>query len=510
MATATSIEPLHGVKTTGPCAMVIFGATGDLTKRKLLPAIYNLMREGLLSREFAIIGVAKDQLSHDQFRSRVTESLKQFSDGADPQIVEWLVQHSYYVSGEFGDAQAYQRLRAQLNDVDKQHGTHGNYFFYFAIAPQFFAETVEMLGQSNLSEEENGSWRRVIIEKPFGHDLESARELNKKIKDVLYESQIFRIDHYLGKETVQNILVFRFGNGIFEPIWSRNFIDHVQITVAETVGVEGRGGYYETSGTLRDMTPNHIMQLISLTTMEPPISFNADDVRDEQSKVLHAIRSMTGEEVIQNAVRGQYGPGVTPTGEHMPGYRQEPSVNPQSKTETFIALKLAIDNWRWAGVPIYLRTGKRMARRHTEIAIQFKRAPFMLFRDTDVDKLPSNQLVISVQPEEGIALKFGAKVPGPLAKVGPVNMSFNYQDYFGAAAQTGYEILLYDCMIGDATLFQRADMVEAGWSAIDPVLDVWKALPPRDFPNYAAGTWGPKEADELMVRDGRHWRNIPA
>jgi len=513
MATATTAQPntesnTPHTKTTGPCAMVLFGATGDLTKRKLLPSIYNLLSEGLLSREFAIVGMAKDELSTEQFRKRVGDALKEFCPGGDPQLIDWLVVHSYYVSGEFGDIEAYKRLRAQLAEVDKVHGTHKNYFFYLAIAPQFFASAVEKLGESGLSDEENGSWRRVIIEKPFGRDLESAKELNKKIKDVLYESQIFRIDHYLGKETVQNILVFRFGNGIFEPIWNRNFIDHVQITVGETVGVEGRGGYYDTSGTLRDMVPNHIMQLISLTTMEPPISFHADDVRDEQSKVLHAIHPMTAEDVIHNTVRGQYGPGTSPKGERVPGYRQEPSVNPQSKTETYIALKLSVDNWRWAGVPIYLRTGKAMARRHTEIAIEFKRAPFVLFRDTDIEHLPSNQLVINVQPEEGIALKFGAKVPGPLVKVGPVHMSFNYKDYFGGNAQTGYEVLLYDCMIGDATLFQRADMVEAGWTVVDPVLDVWKALPPREFPNYPAGTWGPKEADDLMARDGRHWRNV--
>jgi glucose-6-phosphate 1-dehydrogenase len=488
--------------------MVIFGATGDLTKRKLIPSIYNLLQEGLLSREFAIVGMARDQLSTEQFQEHIDKALKEFCPGGDPELMEWLVRHSFYVTGEFGDDAAYQRLKEQLAEVDKQHGTHGNYFFYFAIAPQFFATAVEKLGTSGLSDEEGGVWRRVIIEKPFGHDLESAKELNKKIKDVLYESQIFRIDHYLGKETVQNILVFRFGNGLFEPIWSRNYIDHVQITVAETVGVEGRGGYYETSGTLRDMVPNHIMQLISLTTMEPPISFHADDVRDEQSKVLHAIHAMNPEEVIHNAVRGQYGPATSAKGERIPGYRQEPSVNPQSKTETFIALKLSIDNWRWAGVPIYMRTGKRMAKRHTEIAIQFKRAPFVLFRDTDIEHLPTNQLVINVQPDEGIALKFGAKVPGPLVKVGPVNMSFNYKDYFGGDAQTGYEVLLYDCMIGDATLFQRADMVEAGWTVVDPVLDVWKALPAREFPNYPAGTWGPKEADDLMARDGRHWRNV--
>ena len=511
-AVAPTVEPTPppNTRTTGPCVMVVFGAAGDLTKRLLLPAVYNLLRDGLLSREFAIVGMSRDQLNTEQFRKHVKDSLNQFIAKPDAELVNWLVEHSYYVMGEFGDAAAYQRLREQLTEVDKKHGTHGNYFFYLAVAPQFFATSVEELSKCCLSEEENGSWRRVIIEKPFGRDLASAKELNKKIKDKLYESQIFRIDHYLGKETVQNILVFRFGNGLFEPIWNRNYIDHVQITVAETVGVEGRGGYYETSGTLRDMVPNHVMQLISLTTMEPPISFGADDVRDEQSKVLHALHVMNPEEVIHNAVRGQYGPGTDAKGERMPGYRQEPSVNPQSRTETFIALKLTLDNWRWAGVPIYLRTGKRLARRHTEVAIEFKRAPFVLFRDTDIEHLPSNQLVINVQPEEGIALKFGAKVPGPLVKVGPVHMNFNYQDYFGGARQTGYEVLLYDCMMGDATLFQRADMVEGGWGVVDPVLDVWSALPPREFPNYPAGSWGPKESDDLMARDGRHWRNIQA
>jgi glucose-6-phosphate 1-dehydrogenase len=498
-------------KSTGPCVMVIFGAAGDLTKRKLLPSIYNLLQQNLLSREFAIIGVSRDDYNTEKFRKHVSDSLKQFCEGGDQELVEWLANHSYYVQGEFDNPDLYTRLGEQLAQVDKQHNTHGNYFFYLAIAPQFFATAVEQLGRSGLScQERNGSWRRVIVEKPFGRDLESAKALNHAIKKVLDEEQIYRIDHYLGKETVQNILVFRFGNGLFEPIWNRNHIDHIQITVAETVGVEGRGGYYDTSGTLRDMVPNHIMQLITLTAMEPPISFAADAVRDEQAKVLRAIHPMSAEDVIHNSVRGQYGHGSNAKGERLPGYRQEASVDPSSRTETFVALKLGIDNWRWAGVPIYLRTGKRMTRRHTEIAIQFKRAPFVLFRDTDVDHLPSNQLVINVQPEEGIALRFGAKVPGPLVQIGPVDMNFNYGDYFGAAPQTGYEVLLYDCMIGDATLFQRADMVEAGWSIVDPILDVWKALPPREFPNYSAASWGPKEAEDLLARDGRHWRNLNA
>jgi glucose-6-phosphate 1-dehydrogenase len=347
----------------------------------------------------------------------------------------------------------------------------------------------------------------VVIEKPFGQDLDSAQVLNRAIKKVLQENQIYRIDHYLGKETVQNIMVFRFDNAIFEPIWNRRYIDHVQITNSETVGVERRGGYFDTAGTLRDMVPNHVMQLLSLTAMESPVSFQADAVRNEQAKVLHSIQPLSSDEVLQRSVRGQYGPGLLGE-EKVAAYRAEPGVSPESRTETFVALRLNIDNWRWAGVPFYLRTGKRLALRHTEIAIQFKRMPFQLFRKAPFHKLHTNTLVIQIQPVEGISLSFGAKIPGPLLRVGSVNMSFEYSKYFGADAYTGYEVLLYDCMIGDATLFQRADMVEAGWSVVDPILDVWKALPPRKFPNYASGSWGPAEADQLLQQDGRQWRRI--
>jgi glucose-6-phosphate 1-dehydrogenase len=360
---------------------------------------------------------------------------------------------------------------------------------------------------SGLAVEGEGHWRRLVFEKPFGNDLHSARELNQRISKTLSEQQIYRIDHYLGKETVQNILVFRFGNGIFEPVWNHRYVDHVQITVAETVGVEKRGGYFDMAGTLRDMVPNHLFQLLSLTAMEPPISFSANAVHDEQSKTLRAIQPFSSEDVLHCAVRGQYGEGEI-SGERMPAYRSEPGVPPDSKTETFIALKLQIDNWRWAGVPFYLRTGKRLAERHSEVAIQFKRAPFVLFRDTPVYSLKSNQIVMHIAPDEGVSLRFGAKVPGPQVRVGSVEMDFNYRDYFGAIANTGYEILLYDGMSGDQTLFQRADMVEAGWGVVDPILDVWKALPPRNFPNYAAGTWGPKDGEELIERDGRSWRRI--
>jgi glucose-6-phosphate 1-dehydrogenase len=498
------------VRQTGPCVMVIFGATGDLTARKLFPALYNLAKSKMLSPDFAVVGFSKMEMSTDQFRELMGKQLDNFATdkNVDGDLKDWLLQRLYYASGDFSDPEAYQRLAKALAEADKNHHTRGNYFFYLATSPTFFGDIVEQLGKANLTSEQNGWWRRIVFEKPFGHDLESAKQLNQQLKKNLSERQIFRIDHYLGKETVQNILVFRFSNGIFEPIWNHRFVDHIQITVAETVGVEKRGGYFDMAGTLRDMVPNHLFQLLSLTTMEPPISFNSDSVHDEQSKVLHAIQPLTPEDVLHNTVRGQYGEGEI-QGERVPGYRAEVGVPADSKTDTFVALRLMIDNWRWAGVPFYLRTGKRLAGRHTEIAIQFKRAPFILFRDTPVNSLKPNQLVIHIAPDEGISMRFGAKVPGPQVKVGSVEMDFNYNDYFGTTANTGYEILLYDGITGDQTLFQRADMVEAGWSVVDPVLDVWKALPPRNFPNYAAGTWGPTEADEIIQREGRHWRKIP-
>jgi glucose-6-phosphate 1-dehydrogenase len=492
-----------------PCIMVIFGAAGDLTRRKLIPALYNLAKAQLLSREFAIVGVSHNKMSDDEFRKKLADDIHQYAgDGVDSDIWEWFTRRLYYVAAEFDDKNLYPQLKAKLEKLDKDHSTHQNYFFYLATAPRFFGQIVEQLSGAGLMDETGGQhWRRVIIEKPFGHDLESAKTLNQQLLSCISEHQIYRIDHYLGKETVQNILAFRFANGIFEPIWNRRYIDHVQITVAETVGVESRGSYYDTAGALRDMVPNHIMQLISLTSMEPPISFRPDAVRDEQAKILHAVQPLSSEEVLTRTVRGQYGPGVE-EGHRVPGYRQEEDVPPDSRTETFVAMKLAIDNWRWADVPFYLRTGKRLAAQTTEIVIQFRRAPFVLFRDTPVENLMPNQLVLHIQPQEGISLQFAAKVPGPIMRLGAVDMNFNYADYFGTQPSTGYERLLHDCMIGDATLFQRADMVEAGWCVVSPLLDVWKALPPRNFPNYPGGSWGPKEADELMERDGRHWRNF--
>ena len=494
--------PLH--EAAGPCVLVLFGASGDLARRKLVPAILNLAKASLLPKQFAILGVAIDEWSEDTFRRQVTSLFS--ADDQCLQAVESFQQRLHYLRGDFSEASTYSALQNRLAELDRQYETGGNYLFYLATAPKYFGIIVEQLGQSQLCCQEDGHWRRVVIEKPFGQDLDSARALNRKIKSVLAENQIYRIDHYLGKETVQNILVFRFDNSIFEPIWNRRYIDHVQITNAETVGVEQRGGYFDNAGTLRDMVPNHVMQLLSLTAMESPVSFQADAVRDEQAKVLHAVQIPDSESVLEESVRGQYGEGVVGNS-RVAAYRAEPGVPPESRTETFVALKLTIDNWRWAGVPFYLRTGKRLTRRHTEITIQFKKTPFELFRNVPVKK-HSNQLVIQIQPVEAISLSFGAKIPGPILRVGSVNMSFEYSKYFRAEAYTGYEILLYDCMIGDATLFQRADMVEAGWAIVDPVLDVWKALPPRKFPNYAAGSWGPKESDELLAREGREWRMI--
>ncbi|ARV62783.1 glucose-6-phosphate dehydrogenase [Nostocales cyanobacterium HT-58-2] len=491
-----------------PCVIVIFGAAGDLTKRKLIPALYNLARNNLLPKEFAVVGVARAQMSTQDFRQKMSRDVHEFAPiSIDAQLWDWLENRLCYLSGEFQDPNTYEQLQNLLAQIDQENGTRGNYLYYLATAPDFFCDIIWQLSNIGLTREENEQWRRFIIEKPFGHDLDSARALNKNISSVLKESQTYRIDHYLGKETVQNILVFRFGNGLFEPIWNHHYIDHVQITVAESVGVEGRGGYYEGAGALRDMVQNHMFQLLALIAMEPPLSFEADVVRDEKSKLLRAIQPLSAEDVLTHTVRGQYGSG-TVRGSSVPAYRSEPRVAPDSCTETFVALKLMLDNWRWADVPFYLRTGKALGERVTEIAIQFKRVPSLLFRQTPIDQLTPNLLILRIQPNEGISLQFGAKIPGPTVHMGKVEMDFCYTDYFGTQSSTGYETLLYDCMIGDATLFQRADNVEVGWSVVTPILDVWKALPPRNFPNYAAGTWGPKEADDLLENDGRQWRRI--
>ncbi|MEA2558605.1 MAG: glucose-6-phosphate 1-dehydrogenase [Acidobacteriota bacterium] len=506
MADETDLPaPNQGVPAPA-CAMVIFGASGDLTKRKLIPAIHNLATNHLLPQDFAVIGVSRTEMTDDDFRNKIRDEMKEFATGElEDQVVEWLIPRLSYVAGDFHDDATFEKLREHLQVADETWKTQGCYLFYLAVPPSQFCQVVQELGERGLVEERDGKWRRVVIEKPFGHDLESARALNRDIMKVLDEKQIYRIDHYLGKETVQNILAFRFANGIFEPIWNRRYVDHVQITVAETVGVEARGGYYEEAGALRDMVQNHMFQLLALTAMEPPTSFAPDAVRDERVKVLCGIKPLDHEDVLRSAVRGQYGEGEM-EGKHVPGYRQEPDVKPDSPVETFVALELFVENWRWAGVPFYLRTGKRLPRRVTEIAIQFKSAPFVMFRETEVEQLKPNVLVIRIQPEEGISLRFEGKVPGPTMRLGTVKMDFRYADYFGSTPSTGYETLLYDVMTADSTLFHRTDMVEVGWSVVTPILDVWKALTPRNFPNYAAGTWGPKEADEL-IKDGRKWRN---
>ena len=499
------IDPAATPKPSEPCAMIIFGATGDLTARKLIPALYNLLTSKLLNDQFAIVGIGRREYTDEAFRDIIAQALDAHAtDKVTPEFRTWLLKRVYYCAGDFDSPELYKKLNAKLEQLNKDHSLQSNYFFYLATSPDYFCDITEQLGASGLANQEKG-WRRVVYEKPFGTDLHSAAQLNQKIKSILIETQIYRIDHYLGKETVQNILVFRFGNGMFEPIWDRRYVDHVQITVAETVGVEQRGGYFEGAGTLRDMVPNHVMQLISLTAMEPPISFQANAVRDEQAKTIKAIVPFNSEDVLTRTVRGQYGPGQLGDST-LPGYRQEKGVAADSKTETFVAMKLSIDNWRWAGVPFYLRTGKRMRTRHTDVAIQFKRPPQTLFRSTSIEHIHRNFLVMHIAPDEGISLNFSAKVPGPQMALGSVDMHFDYTDYFGVKGNTGYEVLLYDGMIGDQTLFQRADMVEAGWTVVDPVLDVWRALSARSFPNYAAGSWGPKEADDLLANDGRQWR----
>jgi len=492
------------------CTLVIFGAGGDLTKRLLMPAIYNLSKARLLSEKFAIIAVDRTPKPVEDFRDYLAEGIRSFvSDTAsgpatepfDKQAWEFVASRITHFSGDLTQSDTY----ARLYDVVERTGD--NAIFYLAVASQLFGTIIEQIGAVGLTEEKDGRFRRVIIEKPFGTDLGSARALNERILKVLSESQIYRMDHFLGKETVQNIMVLRFANGIFEPLWNRDHIDHVQITVAETVGVERRANFYEATGALRDMVPNHVFQLLSLTAMEPPNSFDADAVRTEKHKVLEAISPLDDADVRRNTVRGQYGAGVT-EGHPAVAYRQEPGVAHDSMTETYVAMRLGIDNWRWAGVPFYLRTGKHLARRTTEIAIQFKQAPFALFRDTPIDALTPNVLILHLQPDEGASLQFGAKIPGPEIALGGVRMDFHYKDYFKTEPSTGYETLVYDCMIGDAMLFNRADGVEAGWEVVQPILDLWKNDKTVPLEMYPAGSAGPETGDNLLWRSGRKWRPV--
>ena len=510
---------MEGVRASGrtsvapPCVFVIFGASGDLTKRLLMPAIYNLVNEGLLADEFAVLGLNRGEESEEDFRTALIGSVREILSGGgeaggaqlDDHAFTWLKDRVFHVSGDVTEPSTFTDLKTKIDDLIRGK-SHANVVFYLATAPKFFGPIVESLGAAGLTSETETGWRRVIIEKPFGTDLPSARALDEQILGILDETQIFRIDHFLGKETVQNIMVLRFANFMFEPIWNREHIDHVQITAAETVGVEQRGAFYDTTGALRDMVPNHMFQLLAMMAMEAPNSFDADAVRAEKAKVIEAIRRMTPEEAEKNSVRGQYVWGEV-KGKPVQAYRQSPDVDSKSKTETYVALKVWIDNWRWTDVPFYIRTGKAMTARKTEIAIQFKKAPGVLFRDIDDGDLPACRMIFRIQPDEGITLQFSAKKPGRRVRLADVNMNFRYSDYFKAAPNTGYETLIYDCLIGDATLFQRADNVEAGWAVVQPLLDVWShGTSPVHW--YEAGSAGPREADDLLGRDGRHWQPL--
>src|SRR5258708_5042895 len=489
-----------------PCCLVIFGASGDLARRLLMPALYNLEARGLLPEGFAIIGIARADKSEEAFRTELEGGLRHFAIGkVDDEIVRRLLNCVHYIGGDADDPATYQKLGKALTRVERALDTHRNRLFYLATPPSEFAPIGRHLGETGLAHEENGAWRRLIVEKPFGTDLASARALNRELLEIMDEHQIYRIDHYLGKETVQNILVLRFSNGMFEPIWNRNHIDHVQITVDEKLDVGHRGAFYDATGALRDMVPNHLFQLLSLVAMEPPAKFDAHTVRAEKGEVLAAIQIQSAEEALRNSVRGQYTAGRIDDVE-INDYRSTPYVDRNSITETYAALKLSIDNWRWADVPFYLRTGKALGQKRTEVAIKFKQAPFAMFRPTPVDHLSQNYLVIGIEPIEGIALQFNTKVPGPAFAIDGVEMNFCYKDFFKAEPSTGYETLIHDCMIGDNILFQRADSVEAGWQAVQHFLDAWKKAGPHGLEIYQAGSGGPEKADELLKLDGRAWR----
>ena len=492
-----------------PNIMVIFGGSGDLTRRKLVPALYSLRKDGLLPEQFAVLGIGRQPLGTDGLRAQLDEKSRAFlGEDFDAQHWERMLESIHYLQGDFTAPELFTRLRERLDELAAESGIAANFLFYLATPPQSFTGIVTQLGAAGLLQEADGCWRRVVVEKPFGRDLESAQELNRQLHSVLAEHQIYRIDHYLGKETVQNILAYRFTNSTVEPIWNHRYIDHVQITVAESIGVEGRGNYYETTGALRDMIPNHLLAVLSVVAMEPSNSFDADAIRDEQVKVLRAIQPLSHDEVLTATVRGQYGAGTLAGGERVQGYREEPRVAGDSTTETYAAMRLMIDSWRWAGVPFYLRTGKCLPGRFTEVVIQYRHAPSVMFRDSLVrrDNVPANTLVLRLQPDEGIGMNFNAKIPGHTTQLGTVEMNFKYDDYFADKQASGYETLIHDCMTGDAMLFKRADNIEVGWALMQPVLDVWSALPPRDFPNYRAGSWGPAAADELLGRDGHAWR----
>jgi glucose-6-phosphate 1-dehydrogenase len=503
-------EGLRLERVPDPCTLVLFGATGDLAHRKVVPALYQLWRTNLLPHEFVLLAIGRREYAGEEaLRDELRASLEKYSRVLPLDDAAWrsFAARIRYQRCDFEDPAAFDRLAKTLEAIDREQNSRGNHLYYLATQPSQFATIVAQLGRVGLDHERHeGGWRRIVIEKPFGYDLQSAIRLNREVGKVFRESQVYRIDHYLGKETVRNLLVFRFGNGIFEPIWNRRHIDHVQITVAESIGVENRGAFYEETGASRDVLQNHLLQLMSLVAMEPPATFEADALRDEKVKVIRAIGELTVDEISADVVRGQYGPGWV-SAQPVNGYREEPQVDPMSETETYVAARFEVDDWRWSGVPFYLRTGKRLPKRATEIAIQFKEVPHRLFKDSATEPDP-NLLAIRIQPDEGIMLRFGAKVPGLGIDVRSVNMDFTYGSAFSVDSPDAYETLILDALLGDASLFTRADEVEGAWAIVTPIIEEWANEPPPDFPNYEAGTWGPDEADQLLAREGRRWRRI--
>ncbi len=495
-------EPDDTNPPTEPCIMVVFGASGDLTKRLLVPALYNLACDGLLSDNFALVGTALDDLTTDSFRERMSADIRRFHTRKefDPAVWDKLVRRFSYVAGSFMEEATLAKLAGEVRRLDDEHGARGNVLFYCAVAPKFFGGLCRMLHETGWKQ--GPGWKRVIVEKPFGTSLESARQLNRDVLAHWDESQIYRVDHYLGKETVQNLLAFRFSNGMFEPLWNKHHIDNIQFNVAEAVDVEARGAYYDSAGVVRDMMQNHMFQMLAYLCMEVPGSFEPDAIRNEKAKLLQSVRRYTPDEVARYAVRGQYGASLD-----KPGYRRETGVAPDSKTETYAAARLHIDNWRWEGVPIYLRSGKALWKRGTEIVVELKKAPDVLFRGTPVNSLGANRIIFHIQPYQGIEIQFHAKVPGPQLQLQRVHMKFGYGDAFTASRYTGYEVMLYSCSRGDATLFSRGDLVEAAWQVAQPLLDHWAAAP-AEFPNYIRSTWGPKTAQDLIARDGRRWHEV--
>ena len=492
------------------CVVVIFGASGDLTRRKLIPALYNLALEKRLPERFAVVGYARSEMTDEVFRDKMREAVEEFSRTGLKDGETWnrFASTLYFVRGGYDGGDGFSKLKEFVDGFDRGSRVLPVRIFYLAIPPDLYGTAIERIAAAGLATKEStdGEARtRLVVEKPFGTDLQTARELNRRIHEVFDERQIYRIDHYLGKETVQNIMVLRFANAVFEPIWNRRYVDHVQITAAETVGVENRGGYYEQAGVVRDMFQNHLLQLLCMTAMEPPVGLDADSVRDEKGKLLKSVRPVASEEVGTAAVRGQYGPGRM-DGQEVVGYRQEPGVAKNSTTVTYAAIRFFIDNWRWEGVPFYLRSGKRLAKRVTEVAIEFKRPPLLLFKSHAVEDVNPNVLVMRIQPDEGVSLTFEVKPPGHDMVIRPLSLDFSYAEAFGNSPPEAYETLLEDCIEGDSTLFTRHDWVELAWSLVDPIIQVWNLSKPRNFPNYEAGSWGPREADEFMAREGRRWR----